>query len=492
MLHSLLLLVVLQSAQLASPQPLARLEENSDNVNLELALAAIRPTSLRADLGFLASDEMRGRDTPSPELELAALYLRSRIQRLGFQPGAKDGWFHEYPLFRSYLDGSESFIEISSAKGSGRLIFGQDYFFILSSHAVDSSLRAGVVCVGGGSKDEVAAADLEGRWALVLDTGRVLRKAIERCQEAGALGVIATPGPKYKRDSYDEKFAKRASQMLEGSKPSIKARKSVELLPQVMLTREAATQLFELSTSPWEGEFPPLGHDLGLEITEERDAVDEEIMVSNVCAFWPGSDPELSKEVMIISAHYDHVGERRGQIYNGADDNASGTTGLLGVADALRAYGPMKRSVLLLWVSGEEKGLWGSRAWTKDPWLPEGCTPVLDINIDMIGRTETDELYITPSREHDAFNSLAGAAYSLAEVEGFAELQSQDQYWRRSDHMNFHDNLEIPVTFLSTGEHPDYHRPTDTYEKIDYEKMSRIVRLVVRLLDNVQAAELTR
>ena len=266
--------------------------------------------------------------------------------------------------------------------------------------------------------------------------------------------------------------------------------------PVVMLPRSSGARLFALAGLSADEGYPETGQTLDLVVKEERRLGRSAEPVRNVCALWPGSDPELSREVMIVSAHYDHVGVgREGDIYNGADDNASGTTGVLAVADALAAHGPLERSVLLLWVSGEEKGLWGSQVWTENPWLPDGWRAVLDVNIDMIGRTESGELYVTPSREHEAFNLVSEAAYRLSPLEGFPELESQDEYWRRSDHMNFNDNLGVPVVFLSTGDHPDYHQPSDTSEKIDYEKSSRVVRLVVRLLaelDGAPAGTITR
>ncbi len=141
-------------------------------------------------------------------------------------------------------------------------------------------------------------------------------------------------------------------------------------------------------------------------------------------------------------------------------------------------------------MSGEEKGLWGSGAWTKDPWLPDGRRPVANINIDMIGRTEPAELYITPSDGHERYNAIARAAYELSALEGFPRLESQDEYWARSDHANFAKNLAIPVTFLCAGEHEDYHKPTDTADKIDYDKVRRVTRLVVRMLDRLQTGHL--
>ncbi len=474
----------------ATPATLPALQSSRQ---LDAALAAVQPDSIRADLHFLASDAMAGRDTPSPELQIAANYLRNRVQRLGFQPGAEDGWFHEYPLHQRWFDDAASYLTARKGEAELVLAFGSDYYFQLGSDARDLELSGGVVCVDEADEEQLAQLELTGKWALVLDTGRTIKKKIKQCEEAGAAGVLVTPGPRYKRDPYAEKYQKRADQVLTPSTPGLKKRGTRDETdaPIVLLTRAAAARLFRFAGVALEDEYPALGVTLDVELSEIRRVIDQQVPVNNVCAFWPGSDPQLAKEVMIVSAHYDHVGtNKEGVIYNGADDNASGTCGVLAIADALAAHGPLRRSVLLIWVSGEEKGLWGSEVWTKDPWLPEGCVPVLDFNIDMIGRTGPDELYITPSRDHEAYNGVAERAYALAPLEGFAELQGQDEYWRRSDHMNFNDNLGIPVAFLSTGNHPDYHKPTDTPDKIEYEKASRVVRLFVRLLADLQSAPL--
>jgi hypothetical protein len=187
-------------------------------------------------------------------------------------------------------------------------------------------------------------------------------------------------------------------------------------------------------------------------------------------------------------------------IYNGADDNGSGTCGMLALAEALVKYGPMKRSVLLIWVSGEEKGLWGSRAWAQNPVLPEGMKAVANINIDMIGRNAPDVLYVTPSPKHKDYNGLTRLMERFGAEEGFGDfaegkeqgfdgLGSADDYYGRSDHAEF-AKLGIPVCFLFAGVHDDYHRPTDTIEKIDYDKIHRVVKVVIKALDALQDSQL--
>jgi Zn-dependent M28 family amino/carboxypeptidase len=147
----------------------------------------------------------------------------------------------------------------------------------------------------------------------------------------------------------------------------------------------------------------------------------------------------------------------------------------------------MRRSVLLLWVSGEEKGLLGSQAWTKDPTLPAGSRAVCNLNVDMIGRNAPEKLLITPTKDLEEYNGLTRLAESLAPLEGFPVLGSCDEYWERSDHMSFAHNLGIPVAFLFADIHEDYHQPGDDPEKIDCDKIRRVARLLVRMLDGLQA-----
>ncbi len=481
-----LLRSLLIAASLVSPLALASAQSAAPS-NLDRALASVREDALRADLHFIASDEMGGRDTPSQGLEIAKMFLRSRLQRLGYTPGGRDGgWFFDYPIFQRKLDSEASSIQIESGRGRAQFTVGTDYFFESGRQMFPVDQSGELVSVGTGTTAEIREAGVAGKWALVQDRGRSSAAPRRRVASEGAIGIVFVPGAEYAKKPYIERYARGMGAMLRGFVGT--SRKETKLdVPVIKLSAAAAERLYAMSPGFDAASGPPaVGVNLGAVLTERRVLAAPEVSVSNVCGFWPGSDPELKKEVLIVSAHYDHVGRKGDVIYNGADDNGSGTTGLLAVAEALQAYGPLRRSVLLIWVSGEEKGLWGSAAWTKDPVLPEGCIPVANINIDMIGRTEPDELYLTPTSSHHAYNAVARLADELAPLEGFPTLLSQDRDWARSDHANFSKNLEIPVTFLSAGEHEDYHQPTDTPDKIEYAKMRRIVRLVVRMLDGLQ------
>lgn len=466
----------------------------SDPAALERALEGVQPHSICADVRFLACDELEGRDTPSPGLRLAARYLRARLERLGFRPAGDEGYFDHYELVKTGIDRAASGATLLLAGGEVPLQFGRDY---LSSGSGERELEGAVVFVGTGRAEDLRALDLTGRWALTLDESsprgstawKEWNERLERVRATGALGIVSAPVPgSPDAAERDQRLVRSASG---AGEPRLRlpggegrGERGPEL-PTLSLTSVVAQQLLG------EAGVPAVGSELAVRLRERKKALPPETLVlENVAGLWPGSDETLAREVLILSAHYDHVGKQGGEIHNGADDNGSGTAALLAVAEALRTYGPLRRSVLLLWVSGEEKGLLGSRAWTQAPTLPEGFRAVADLNVDMVGRNAPEQLLMTPSKELDEYNGLARLAETLAPREGFPVLGSADEFWRRSDHMNFADNLGIPVAFLFSGEHEDYHRPSDDVEKIDCDKVRRVVRLLLRMLDALQADEL--
>jgi len=447
---------------------------------LERGLATIEAAEIRSDLFFFASDEMRGRDTPSQEQRVAARFLRARLQRLGLSPGAGESYFYEYPLQMRRIDPAGTRLEIEGSGGALHLVYGKDYYFPTSSDIVSLEREGGLVFCGTGEREDFEKAAVDGAWAVCQASDLSPRRRQRYAEGAGALGLIVLPDPQGKEDPAAKECERTTSWALAG----LPSRSEPEgTFPQVYLSLATARKLVAtLGVGPGLPRPGPIAEARAHDVRSGSGS----IPLENVCALWPGSDPVLSKEILIVSAHYDHVGEQGGKIHPGADDNGSGSMGLLALAEALTEYGPMRRTVLLMWVSGEEKGLWGSAAWTKKPLLPEGMRAVCDINIDMIGRNAPDYLLITPTKKLKEYNGLTRLAESLAPQEGFATLGSADEYWRRSDHMNFADNLGIPVAFLFSDVHADYHKPTDTPDKIDYDKIRRVTRLVLRMLDSLQ------
>ena len=456
-----------------------------DELRLTRGLATIEASEIRADLFFFASDEMRGRDTPSNEQRVAARFLRARLERLGFSPGAGASFFFEYPLQRRRIDPVRSRLSVAGPGGELALAFGRDYFFPTSSDISTLDVDGGAVWCGKGEREDLEQAGVKGRWALCQTSELPVRRRARYAEGAGALGLIVLPDPAGSADPAAAECERTTDYALAGLSEWRAEREAG--FPQVCLSLDAARRV--LAVVAGGAGLPRPGELRGTVIHDVR-AGSGTIALENVCALWPGSDPALSKQVLIVSAHYDHDGVKGGKVYPGADDNGSGSMGLLALAEALVEYGPMRRSVLLMWVSGEEKGLWGSEAWTKNPSLPDGHRAVCNINIDMIGRNAPGKLLITPTKMLKEYNGLTRLAESLAPREGFPALGSCDDYWERSDHMNFAQNLGIPVAFLFSDVHEDYHEPTDTPDKIDYDKVRRVTRLVLRMLDGLQADQL--
>lgn len=493
-LRAALALPLLLAGIARASAPAALAPATSPASGLEAALDVIQTEKIRSDEFFIASDELGGRDTPSLGQRIAARFIRARLERLGWQPGAREGFFFPYPDQRDRIDEAGTKVEWERETTKGELRFAEDYFFFLPSVFDCQALQVSgpVVFCGDGGRADFGQIDVQGKWALCFDDGTDVRKLRGPVRQAGALGVIVAPGPAYSGEPYARRFAKDAARQRRGFPTSGRGSGDSDEdrdtpFPQLLLERSAVEDLLAAAGAGPEG--PAVGTDLGLSLSDTRKLTGP-TQIENVCGFWPGSDPALAKETIVVSAHYDHVGTRDGVVYNGADDNGSGTCGLMAIAEALASYGPMRRSVLLLWVSGEEKGLWGSEAWTKDPWLPNEAKPICDINIDMIGRNAPDQLLITPTKDRAEYNGLVRIAEKVAPLEGFPVLGSCDDYWSRSDHKNFADNLKIPVTFLFSDVHEDYHQSTDDPEKIDMDKIRRVSRMVVRMIVELQADEL--
>jgi len=472
------------SVDVGAPHPLAFHPPGSSFAS---ALDTIETEELRADVRFLASEQLGGRDTPSLGLEVAARYIRSRLEHLGWRPGAREGYFHVYELVSVGLDPKGTGAAIESGETSVELTAGVDYTFFPRADG-GHEVRGRVVFAGTLSEEDASGLDIEGAWALARESADVGWRGRRRnAEEAGAVGVIVVPAARAAEEEEGEpapSFHETLGTPLE--RTMFQRDSPRPTYPFVYLERAAAERLFSLATS----REPAVGEELGLSFVERRAyEIRETHELENVVGFWPGTD--RADEAIIVSAHYDHVGtDAEGRIFHGADDNASGTSGLMALAEALVEYGPLRRSVALIWVSGEEKGLLGSAAWAKEPWLPGGARAVANLNIDMIGRNAPDALGMTPSLDHEAHNLLSEVAQRAAPAEGVGELADMDAYWSRSDHAMFSEHLGIPVAFLFSDVHEDYHQPTDTADKLDYDKIRRVTRLVMRMLVELDREEL--
>jgi len=227
----------------------------------------------------------------------------------------------------------------------------------------------------------------------------------------------------------------------------------------------------------------------------------EEFFSENVMGIIPGK--ELPNEYVFLTAHYDHLGESGEEVFNGADDDGSGTSAVLEIGRILSAVAEKtefpKRSIVLMWVSGEEKGLLESKYYTDNPIVPLEKT-VVDLNIDMVGRRdslhgESDDKYIyligsdKLSTDLHQLSEQANAYYSGYFLDyTFNDDQHPSRLYYRSDHYNFAKH-NVPVIFYFGGMHEDYHKPTDTVEKIDFDILSEVTRLVMATAWHIANAE---
>jgi hypothetical protein len=220
----------------------------------------------------------------------------------------------------------------------------------------------------------------------------------------------------------------------------------------------------------------------------------------NVVALLPGRDPTLRAEYVVYSAHIDHVGvgtpegEGVDSIFNGADDDASGTATVMEVAEAMATLDSApRRSILFVMVSGEERGLWGSDWFTSHPPVPM-ADMVANFNADMVGRNWTDTI-VAIGKEHSSLGETLNQVDRAHPELGMTAIDDpwpQERFYFRSDHFNF-ARRGVPVLFFFNGTHEDYHRPSDEVEKIDGEKAARIGRLLFYLgLDVADADERPR
>jgi hypothetical protein len=260
-----------------------------------------------------------------------------------------------------------------------------------------------------------------------------------------------------------------------GSPPSVEVSESV-VMP---VLRAAGVSLADVRRAA-----RPVSRDLpGSTATVElKETVIDSLDAPNTIGILEGSDPVLRNEYLVFSAHMDHVGITPGlpdSINNGADDNASGTTGVIELAEAFSRPGARpRRSIIFLTVSGEEKGLWGSRWFSEHPAVPLEQL-VADVNIDMIGRNWADTI-VAIGKEHSDLGATlerVNAAHPELGMVAIDDRWPEERFYFRSDHYNF-ARKGVPAIFFFNGVHEDYHRVTDSPEKINSEKESRILRLL--------------
>ncbi|HEX2219804.1 MAG TPA: M20/M25/M40 family metallo-hydrolase [Gemmatimonadales bacterium] len=448
------------------------------------AAASITASDVARRVGILAHDSMLGRDTPSPELELTARYVADQFRRFGLKPGGENGgWFQRYPITRRRLDlaSSRVVLRAGSASATARLDATARH---VSGEIPARPVEGSMVLVGGAVTPEaVSHMDLRDKVVLyVHDYSR--RIPVNATQVARALRVSGAVAVVSVSNLDSAAFAARVPRSAPerygmdlrlGSPPSVEVSETA-IAP---VLRAAGVKLAEVrrATLPVSREVP------GLQATVDlREKVTDSLSAPNTVGIVEGSDAALRKEYLVFSAHMDHVGitpGARDSINNGADDNASGTAGVIELAEAFSRPGARpRRSVIFLTVSGEEKGLWGSRWFSEHPTVPLDQI-VANINLDMLGRNWEDTI-VAIGKEHSDLGATlerVNAAHPELRMSAIDDRWPEERFYFRSDHYNF-ARKGVPAIFFFNGVHEDYHRVTDSPEKIDSEKEARILKLL--------------
>ena len=460
----------------------------------------ITPEDLRSYLSVLAHDSLEGRETGMRGQKKAAKFIEDHFKEIGLE-GINGQYQQSFPIVVESPGGT-----ILSIEGKTQTFI--DDFFYIGSFEPEVISATDFVFAGYGIEDETYN-DLEG-----LDvTGKVV--------------VILSGEPKNKEDKYvvgnsdvpskwsSDRFLKTRNLSEKGAKAvfviqdryngiiasyrRFLMRKSTRLvkneekkervMPFYYINEKAFGDALTKNIAKYKkGKLKGRGTVASkLNIDIKIDAVEK--TGENVLGLIEGTD--LKDEVLVITSHYDHIGITDGLINNGADDDGSGTSTVMELAatfmEMAKAGIKPRRTILFMTVSGEEKGLLGSEYFTDNPLVPLSSM-VADLNIDMVGRVDEKHkdnpnfVYIIGSDKlsTDLHKIALGINEKYADLELNFEYNSPDdpnRYYYRSDHYNFAKN-NIPVIFYFNGTHPDYHKPTDTIEKINFDKMSNIARYV--------------
>lgn len=460
-----------------------------DSAAARRAAAAITPELIRQHVYVLADDSMRGRKTPSPELELATQYAAAQLRLAGLRPGGEGhSFFQRWQVDQvRVLAGSAALWTTGSQPM--RWAYGVDYAPHPFNDFVDWDAQGGAVLLTGalGGRASFDTASLRGRVLVVPLTAAGFGRALGRIlnwRPAAVLRVVDVP---------DSAIAQLAS---EATRPKTRMPGAGAARPPMLVVTDRAAQpliagggvdLVQLRHTPTDTVLRaiPLGDAVVHVALRTRSVVHQN--PANVIAILEGADPVLRGEYVVYTAHLDHIGVDNAiggdSIYNGADDNASGTAAVLALAHAFaRLPSPPRRSVMFVLVTGEEGlGGGGSVVFLNQPPVPVSAM-VADLNADMVGRNWTDTVVVLGRRDSDLGRTVDRATTALPEL-GLAVMDSSTRPGDAADLSGWSDHAAfiqrgVPFLYFYSGMHADYHGLGDSADKIDVEKLARISRFM--------------
>jgi hypothetical protein len=477
-----------------------------------VALPTARPTAeVVSDLSaaryfehvkFLSSDEMKGRGDGSPELDKAADYIASQFRTLGLRPMGDDNtYFQKFQLTTGAVLGPKNELQLNGDK----LKINEDFVPITFSDT--ATFDGALIFVGYGITapelhyDDYEGISANGKIVVVLRHepqesdphspfegtnftrhASFVNKAINAKQH-GARGIVFITDLNHEDEQVGS--ATRTEETDDLGIPAVHAKRA----PLLALFKAAGKDVAAIQKKI-DSDLKPQSFDLSdSRVHISTDVVRTRKTVRNVLAGIPGSDPAMKNEWVVVGAHYDHLGlgdrnslapSQIGQIHHGADDNASGTSGVLEIARlAAKNKSQWKRSMLLITFAGEELGLLGSSQFVNHPTVALNNVIGM-INMDMIGRINNDRLFVGGVGTSPDFKAWLEEFNQTVHL----QLDYSDSGYGASDHMSF-NSKKIPVLFFFSGLHTDYHKPTDTYDKINATGAVKVLSLVYMMADRM-------
>jgi hypothetical protein len=474
--------------------------------------ATITPEDLRQHLYKLTSTEFEGRETGTEGQRRAADYLAAQMQSWNLPAIGENGSYFQYISFTN-----QSWRKIQVKDQNKELRHLWDYYTYPATNPKQFDAKFEDAIFLGFGIDEPAYSDyqgvnVKGKLVVVYD-GEPTKGGKSLVSGSEAASAWASDWRKKARAAkangaaalfiIDRKFKENVA---EARKAILNSRNDMakdedpenNFAPNYFITTDLAKSIFgdkvgEITSArdkiAKKGKPRNVSFKCAVNILAEKNY--SQLKGSNVLGFIEGTDPKLKDEFVVVTAHYDHLGKRGDDIYFGADDNASGSSTVLEICQAMveakkAGTGP-RRSVLCMLVSGEEKGLLGSQFYAAFPIFPLHKT-VANVNVDMVGRVDEehkdkpDYIYVIGadrlSSELHQINEQANATYTKLVLDyKYNEESDPNRYYYRSDHYNFAKN-GIPAIFYFNGTHADYHRTSDTPDKINFEKMAKIGHLI--------------
>lgn len=493
------------------------LKPNQDAIRFS---KAINPENAYKHLSVLASDEYEGRETGTKGAWMAADYISNYFKSLGLKAPVNGSYFQKIDLVNVTL--KESHLTVNGQPKE----YQKDYLVsptLISDKGFTFSTND-IVFIGYGIKkdtyNDFAGTDIKGKVVMMFNGGdptlkpgtKIDRAAYRATMEARAkyfaennVKAIILIDPVVDRITESTKQALKNGRVMVKTNAALEAQKQNET-PRVSISVALANELFKASNTTVADlqkkivdSQAPASQVLNVPFSASAAKTETPVRCENVLGYLEGSDPVLKKEVLILTGHYDHIGlqtdpNAKDKVNNGADDDGSGTTGVLLMAkaftDAKKAGKGSKRSILFMTVVGEEKGLWGSEWYSEHPVFPVENT-IADLNTDMIGRTGEEYLgkpdsanYIYSvgsnmlSSDLGKLSEQVNATYTKMKLDyKYDDPKDPESIYTRSDHYNF-AKLGIPIIFYYDGMlQQDYHKPGDEVSKINFPLLSKRAKL---------------